>query len=159
VPHYKGAPGVAVVEQRRRGFIGALDKAKVNYEIVADQPTDWSPEQGEAVCQNILTAHPDVDLIFAWADPIGIGCSHAVKATKSSAKIVTTAGGMKIGNIAIAAGDVLGTTCVKPETMGRLAAKALYQAVTDPKAVPGRYIGYDLIKVTKANVDNCVPEW
>jgi ribose transport system substrate-binding protein len=154
-----GSPGIAIIPLRLSGFFKALDAAGVKYEIVADQPTDWSPEKAEAVCQNILTATPDVDLFFAMADPLAIGCSHAVKETKSHAKIVSTSGGMKVTLGEIAAGNIIGTVCVKPETMGRLAAKALYEAATNPKAVLGKYIGYDLIKATKDTLADCVPEW
>jgi ribose transport system substrate-binding protein len=155
----EGATGFAVNDQRKAGFRAALDKAGVSYEVVADQPTDWSPEKAEAVCQNILTTHADVDVFFAVADPLAIGCSHAIAAAGSSAKVVSTAGGMKIGNAEIVAGTIAGSTCAKPETMGRLAAKAAYEAATNPKAVGGKYVPYEMIAITKNTVANCVPEW
>lgn len=61
----EGSAGVAAVKQRSQGFEEGLKRAGVKYKIVASQPTDWTEVKGEAVCQNILTAHPDVDLFFA----------------------------------------------------------------------------------------------
>jgi ribose transport system substrate-binding protein len=63
----EGAPSYPQVWQRTKGLKEALDKAGAKYRIVASQPTDWTAEKGEAVCQNILTAHPDVDLFYNQA--------------------------------------------------------------------------------------------
>jgi ribose transport system substrate-binding protein len=153
-----GSPGIAVAVQRLKGFTDALDAAGADYEIVTDQPTDMSPEEGESVCQNVLTATPDVDVFFTQADPLAIGCAHAITATGSKALVFSTAGGMKTSNDLIASGEIAGTTCVKPETMGRLAARALYEAATSPKPA-GQYITYQLAPVTKETVANCPPEW
>ena len=71
----EGAPGYSAVIQRTAGFKNALDAAGVQYEIVGSQPTDWTPEKGEAVCQNFLTATPDIDLFFSQADDMAIGCA------------------------------------------------------------------------------------
>lgn len=59
----EGAPGFAEVLQRLQGFKQALDQAGVKYRIVASQPGDWVAERADAACQNILAAHPDVDLL------------------------------------------------------------------------------------------------
>jgi ribose transport system substrate-binding protein len=155
----QGAPGYSVNDQRVSGFKAALDKAGANYEVVADQPTDWSPESAQAVCQNIITANPDVEFIFALADPVALGCSKSVLAAGSSARIVSTTGGMAIGNAEILAGTILGSTCAKPATMARLAAKAAYEAATDPNAVAGKFIPYEMIPITKDNLADCPPEW
>src|SRR4051794_17616007 len=60
----EGAPGYPTVWQTTQGFKEGLEKAGIKYRIVASQPTDWTPEKGESVCQNMLTAHPDIDLFF-----------------------------------------------------------------------------------------------
>ena len=155
----QGAPGYAANDYRKQGFIAALDKSGVKYTVVADQPTDWSVEKGEAVCQNILTANPDVNVIFTTADPMAVGCANAAASMGSKAAIVDTAGGMKIGNDAITAGTMLASTCFKPETMGRMMAQALYEEVTKPGTHKGEFIAYDPPLVTKDTLGDCVPEW
>ena len=155
----EGAPGYAVNDYRQEGFEQGLKKAGVDYEIVADQPTDWSVEKGEAVCQNILTANPDVDIIFTTADPMAVGCANAVTQMGSKAQVMATAGGMKIGNDAIASGAMLASTCFKPETMGRLAARALYEAATKPDTPKGKFVSYDAPVVTRDTLSGCVAEW
>ena len=154
----EGAPGYPTVWQTTKGFKEGLDKAGIKYRIVASQPTDWTPEQGESVCQNILIAHPDVDLFFNQADDMVIGCARAVRAAGSHAKLVSR-GGSRLGINAIKAGDVDGTVCIQPGKMGELAFKALYAAVKNPNAPKAKFINVDTPEVTKATLSSCVPEW
>lgn len=154
----EGAPGYPTVWQVTKGFKEGLDKAGIKYQIVASQPTDWTPEKGESVCQNILSAHPDVDLFFNQADDMVIGCARAVRAAGSHAKLVSR-GGSRLGINAIKAGDVDGTVCIQPGKMGALAFKALYAAVTNPGAPKAQFVDVDTPQVTKATLSQCVPEW
>ena len=154
----EGAPGYPQVWQRTKGFKEGLDKAGVKYRIVASQPTDWTAEKGEAVCQNILTAHPDVDLFYSQADDMVIGCARAVHAAGSKAKLVGW-GGSRLGISAIKNGEVDGTVCVAPEEMGQQAFKALYAAVTNPDTPKAKFIEIATPGVTKENVSSCVPQW
>jgi ribose transport system substrate-binding protein len=154
----EGAPGYPTVWQVTKGFKEGLDKAGIKYQIVASQPTDWTPEKGESVCQNMLSAHPDVDLFFNQADDMVIGCARAVHAAGSHAKLVSR-GGSRLGINAIKAGDVDGTVCIQPGKMGALAFKALYAAVTNPGAPKAQFVDVDTPQVTKASLSQCVPEW
>lgn len=155
----EGAAGYAVVRQRSEGFLQALDKAGAKYKVVASQPTDWTPEKGESVCQNILTANPDLDLFFSQADDMAIGCSRALRAANSKAKLVATGGGSHLGNAAIRNGEIDGSVCTNPETIGRLAAKALYEAITNKSTPKARFVTYDIPAVTKATLANCSADW
>ena len=154
----EGAAGYPQVGQRSRGFKHGLDKAGIKYQIVASQPTDWTPEQGESVCQNILTAHPEVDLFYNQADDMVIGCAKAVRAAGSHAKLIGW-GGSRLGINAIKAGDVDGTVCVKPARMGRLAFDALYAAVVHHGTTNPQFVEVDTPPVMKANLSSCVPQW
>ena len=154
----EGAPGYPTVWQTTQGFKEGLDKAGIKYRIVASQPTDWTPEKGESVCQNMLTAHPDIDLFFNQADDMVIGCARAVHAAGSHAKLIGR-GGSRLGINAIKVGDVDGTVCIQPGKMGQLAFKALYAAVTNPSAPKAQFIDVDTPQVTKASLAQCVPEW
>jgi len=154
----EGAPGYPTVWQTTKGFKEGLEKAGVKYQIVASQPTDWTPEQGESVCQNMLTAHPDIDLFFNQADDMVIGCAKAVHAAGSHAKLIGR-GGSRLGINAVKAGDVDGTVCIQPETMGRLAFKAMYTAVTKPGTPKAQFVDVNTPQVTKASLSNCVPQW
>lgn len=155
----EGAPGYPQVWQRTNGFKAGLDKAGIKYEIVSSQPTDWTPEAGEAVCQNVLTATPDLDMFFSQADDMAIGCNRALEAAGSNVLLIATGGGSKLGLAAVEAGEIDGSVCDRPEYQGRLAAKALYDAVTNKDAPKGQLVSYDTPKITKDTLADCPPEW
>lgn len=155
----EGAPGFAVVKQRQDGFEEALKAAGIQYEIVASQPTDWTPETGESICQNILTANPDIDLVYSHADQMAIGCAHALSALGSEALLIDSAGGSVAGLAAVAAGDIDGSVCNQPRLLGQLTFEVLYEAVSNPaEAKKGQFLSYPNIAVSKDNVADC-PAW
>ena len=154
----EGAAGFPEVVQRKEGFTKALDTAGANYEIVASQPGDWTAEKGEAACQNILAAHPDVDLFYNEADDMVVGCARAVRSAGSEAKLIGV-GGSKLAVAAIKAGQIDGTVCYKPEALGALAAKTLYETVSGEKKHEAEFLTYPTPGVTKDDIDTCVGQW
>ena len=154
----EGQAGFSEVKQRSEGFLEALKAAGAKYEIVASQPGDWTAEKGEAACQNILSAHPDVDLFFNQADDMVVGCARAVKAAGSKAKLIGF-GGSKLAIAAIEDGSVDGAVCYKPEELGKIAFQAVYEAATGKKVRQHEFISYLTPGVSKANIDQCVGQW
>ena len=154
-----GDPAYTIVKLDTEGFRAALDKAGAKYDIVAEQPTNWTPQQGESVCQNFLTAHPDMDLIFSHADDMAIGCARAIEAAKSKVTLIATGGGSKLGHDAILAGEMYGSVCTRPQLLGTLMFKAMYEAVTNPATAKGRFISYDMPKITKETIESCPEQW
>lgn len=155
----EGAPGSVSNMQRTAGFLEGLEASGANYEVVSNQPTDWTPEVAEQVCGNVLTANPDLDYFFIHADTLSTGCAHAVQAAGSKAQIVSAAGGAKDGNDLIVAGEILASICTKPYTQGQAMGEALWKAVVDKDPTRGVFLTYPLVVVTKDNLDQCVPEW
>ncbi len=154
----EGQAGFSEVKQRRDGFEQGLKAAGVKYTIVASQPGDWTAEKGEAACQNILQAHPDVDLFFNEADDMVVGCARAVRAAGSQAKLFGM-GGSKLAIAAIKAGQIDGTVCYKPENLGALAFSVLYEDATGKQPRSAAFVTYDTPGITKANVGDCVAQW
>lgn len=154
-----GDPAYTIVKLDTDGFRAALDKAGAKYEVVAEQPTNWTPDQGEAVCQNFLTAHPDIDLIFSHADDMAIGCARAIDASNSKPKLIATGGGSKLGHDAILAGEMYGSVCTRPKLLGKLMFDAMYEAVTKPETPKARFVSYDMPQITKETIDACPEQW
>jgi ribose transport system substrate-binding protein len=154
----EGAPGFAEVLQRATGFRRALDASHVSYRIVASQPGDWTAEKADVACQNILAAHPEVDLFFNEADDMAVGCAHAVRAAGSRAKLVGI-GGSRLAIVSIQAGRVDGTVCYEPRDLGALAFDTLYDDVTGRKPLHGVFITYRTPGVTRANIAQCGGQW
>ena len=154
----EGAPGFAEVLQRAQGFKQALDEAHTRYRIVASQPGDWTAEKADSACQNVLAAHPEVDLFFNEADDMAVGCARAVRAAGSHARLVGI-GGSKLAILSIKAGRIDGTVCYKPRDLGALAFDTLYKDVIGAKPLTAGFITYDTPGVTRADVGRCTAQW
>jgi ribose transport system substrate-binding protein len=128
------------------------------FQIVATQPGDWTAEKGQSACQGILSAHPDVDLFYALSDDMAAGCAKAVTAVNSKAKILGN-GGAKLGIAGIQDGSIYGDVCFKPVDEGAKAFDTLYAQITGKSPAPNTVLSYDTPAISKANVDQCVPQW
>lgn len=154
----EGAPGFAEVLQRAAGFRQGLEASRVRYRIVASQPGDWTAEKADVTCQNILAAHPEVDLFFNEADDMAVGCAHAARAAGSRAKLVGI-GGSRLAVVSIEAGRVDGTVCYKPEDLGELAFDALYEDVTHRKPQSAGFVTYRTPGVSRPDIAQCAAQW
>ena len=155
----EGAPGFAGVQQRQQGFETALKEAGIKFKIVSSQPSNWTPESGETICQNAITANPDVEVIYSHADDMALGCAKAIKAAGSKARLIATGGGSKLGAEAIKNGEIEASVCTQPALIGELAFQKLLEASNDPSAAKkGEYVTYEMYPLTKENVDKC-PQW
>lgn len=151
-----GAAGFVENTTRVTKFKAALSGGK--YQIVATQPGNWTKQDGQAACQNILAAHPKVGLFYAISDDMAVGCAAAVKNAKSNAKIIGI-GGSASGIAAIKSGAVYGTVCYKPYDEGVQAVQEMYGVLTGKVTGPPKTTFYNTPGITKANVSDCTPQW
>jgi ribose transport system substrate-binding protein len=151
-----GAAGFAENTLRVDKFKAALGGGK--YQIVATQPGNWTKQDGQSACQNILAAHPQVGLFYAISDDMAVGCAAAVKAANSHAKIIGI-GGSASGIAAIKAGSVYGTVCYKPYDEGVQAVQMMDDALNGKLTGAPKTTFYSTPGVTKANVSSCSPQW
>ncbi|TWD75195.1 ribose transport system substrate-binding protein [Kribbella amoyensis] len=154
----EGTAGFAEVKTRSAEFLAPAQAKGVDLTVVARQPGDWVPDKAQSACQNILAAHPDVALIYNQSDDMAVGCSKAVKAAGSKAKVIGV-GGSKLGVEGVSGGDIYGTVCYKPKDMGALALQVLYDQLTGAKKRDAEFVTYDTPGITKANVADCAPQW
>jgi ribose transport system substrate-binding protein len=90
---------------------------------------------------------------------MALGCAKAIAAAGSKAMLIATGGGSKLGADAIKAGEIVASVCTQPGLIGKLSAETLAEAAMDPKAAKkGQYVTYDMVALTKDNVDSC-PAW
>ena len=154
----EGAPGFPEVLQRAAGFRQALDMARVRYRIVASQPGNWTADDADTACQNILAAQPRVDLFFNEADDMAVGCARAVRSAGSRARLVGI-GGSRLAIVSLQAGRIDGTVCYEPRELGALAFDALYGDVTGRKPLHAAFITYNTPGITARNVATCPAQW
>lgn len=154
-----GAAGFVENTTRVVDFKKALDGAGAGkYRIVATQPGNWTKQDGQSACQNILASNPGVGLIYAISDDMAVGCASAVKSAGSHAKILGV-GGSQSGIAGIKSGSLYGTVCYKPYDEGSMAVQMMHDALTGKLTGPPKTTFYDTPGITAANVSDCTPQW
>ena len=80
-------PGGQSTTEREKGFEDAMRNEAPGIRIVARQFGMGEPAKSRSAAENILTAHPELDAIFASAEASSIGAIQAIKARGLSQKI------------------------------------------------------------------------
>jgi ABC-type sugar transport system substrate-binding protein len=120
--------------QRTKGFEDAI-KALPGVEIVARQDA-WVAEKAVTVVENILTAHPDINLIWAANEGGTVGAVTAVKNAGKSGKVVVfgTDFSVQMGDILLSSDNILqAVTGQKPYDIGTLAIETALKAIKGEK--------------------------
>jgi ABC-type sugar transport system substrate-binding protein len=121
----EGVAGAPSLEERVTGFLDGLGD---DVEVVASLPTDCDQTKGLDAAQDILTANPDVDLIYGACGPPIIGALEAVASGGTPVDLVGfDAGPDEVA--AIIAGDQLASVAQFPARMGELGCQAALDAI------------------------------
>ncbi|MBY5392863.1 sugar ABC transporter substrate-binding protein [Rhizobium leguminosarum] len=155
----EGMAGYSTVVNLTNGFKAGLEKAGAKYEIVSSQPTDWTQAKGQEVCQNALVANPDIDVFYAHAETMAVGCADAISDAGSKAKVVTAAGGLAAGMPYVKSGQITASVCELWREYGAAGADTLYKAATDAKTPKGALVSIPPPIYTAENADSCKPQW
>lgn len=108
IAQLEGTTGAAPAIDRAEGFadvIGADDK----FEIVASQTGDFTRAGGKQVTEALLKSNPDIDLIYAHNDDMGLGAIEAIEAaglTPGEDIKIVTVDAVKDGMQALADGKI-----------------------------------------------------
>lgn len=81
------APGTETSDQRVDGFVEGL-KTNPNLRVVAQQSSKSDYNTALSVADNILTANPDLDAIYATNEPGALGAAEAVRKANKAGDIV-----------------------------------------------------------------------
>jgi ribose transport system substrate-binding protein len=81
------APGSASTMDREKGFTEVIEREFPGMKIVASQFGMSDRAKSRAAAENILTAHPDLNGIFASSEPSSVGAALALKGRGLADKI------------------------------------------------------------------------
>lgn len=153
----EGAPGFQATIDRSGGFMEVLAENEA-IEIVASQPGNWLRDEALAVAENLILAHPDLDVIYTHDDSMALGAIDALKNANMLDQVaVFGIGGSVPGIEAIRAGEMYGTVFYSPVAAGYLCTKALV-AYLEGEALD-EYVLMPTPLVTAENVDSFEGEW
>ena len=115
----EGTPGAGSGIDRLAGFLSVTGD---RLEILASQTGYFNRVDGMNVAENLLVAHPDVEVIIAMNDEMALGAIEAIFATGRTPGVdvfVTGFDALADARAAVNAGHMLFTIYQNPEGMGR----------------------------------------
>jgi len=143
-----GIEGQQNAADRRNGF---FDATKGHVNVVAEQSANWEVDQGYTATQNIISANPNVALIFASNDGMAIGALRAVEegGLKDQIQIIGFDAISEALNL-VENGDLFGTVAQYPAEMGILGVENIVKMINNEAVEAAIDTGAKLI--TKENV-------
>ncbi len=140
-------------EQSNARVEGFLSVVADQVDIVAQQDA-WLAEKALAVASDLLTANPDIRVIYAANEGGTIGAVQAVKKAGLEGKVFVfgTDGSEQLANMLLNGDNVLqATTAQQPLEVGRLAIEAA-QSLLDGKQIETK-VNVPVLPLTRANAD------
>ncbi len=146
------APGSFSTMERERGFKEVIAKEFPGIQIVAEQFGMSDRAKARAAAENMLAAHPDLDGMFASAEPSSVGASLAVKARDLAGKVKLVAFDSSEGMVEDLKNGVIHAMVVQdPYRIGYEAVRTLVDHLNGKK-VPKR-IDLSARVLVKADLD------
>ncbi|GAB7201009.1 ribose ABC transporter substrate-binding protein RbsB [Dickeya oryzae] len=112
----EGLAGTSAARERGAGFMKSAEKNKFN--MLASQPADFDRTKGLNVMQNLLTAHPDVQAVFAQNDEMALGALRALQTAGRDNVMVVGFDGTADGLKAVESGKMAATVAQRPDQIG-----------------------------------------
>jgi fructose transport system substrate-binding protein len=113
-----GTPGGTVDDQRHDGFLKGFGLKEGDPAIVGKQITHGAQDQGQTAMENLLTAHPDINVVYTINEPAAEGAYAAIKARGKLKDIVLTSiDGGRLGVQYVKDGKIAATVMQFPKAM------------------------------------------
>ena len=131
----EGAPGTTSSIDRVSGFADTVTAGGL--EVVASQTANWDRAEAFTVATNIIQGNPDIVVIFAANDGMGLGALEAVEAAGLADQImVVSVDAIPEALDAVREGRLAGTVAQFPDEMAYLAVEALIKAIEGRPVAP-----------------------
>jgi simple sugar transport system substrate-binding protein len=108
VVELQGNTGAAPAIDRKEGFAEEIS-ARPDIKVVASQPGDFTRAGGKQVMEAFLNSTPDIDVVYAHNDDMGLGAIEAIKAAGKKPGVdikIITVDAVKDGMQALADGEI-----------------------------------------------------
>ena len=113
-----GTPGGTVDKQRHDGFLKGFGIKEGDPAIVGRQNTNGAMDKGQTAMENLLTAHPDINVVYTINEPAAQGAYAAIKkAGKLKDIVLTSIDGGCLGVEFVKDGKIAGTVMQFPKIM------------------------------------------
>ncbi|CNI57391.1 ribose ABC transporter substrate-binding protein RbsB [Yersinia pekkanenii] len=141
----EGIAGASAARERGEGFKQSMDQHK--FQLLASQPADFDRTKGLNVMQNLLTAHPEVQAVFAQNDEMALGALRALQTAGKTDVLVVGFDGTDDGIKAVEGGKLGATIAQRPDQIGVIGVETADKVLKGEKVQV--IIPVDLKLVTK----------
>lgn len=114
----EGIAGTSAARERGEGFKKSQESNK--FDLLASQPADFDRTKGLNVMQNLLTAHPTMQAVFAQNDEMALGAMRALQTAGKSDVLVVGFDGTDDGIKAVESGRMAATVAQLPDQIGAI---------------------------------------
>jgi ribose transport system substrate-binding protein len=146
------APGSASTMEREQGFKDAMAKEFPGIQIVAEQYSMADRAKGLAVTENILTARPDLNGIFASSEPSSVGAAQALKSRGLAGKVKLVAFDSSDGLVDDLKGGTIDALVVQdPFKIGFEGVRAVAEKLEGK--TPAKKVDLSAVVITKGDLE------
>ncbi|HDU8676797.1 TPA: ribose ABC transporter substrate-binding protein RbsB [Proteus mirabilis] len=139
----EGIAGTSASRERGEGFKQAIDAHKLN--ILASQPADFDRTKGLNVMQNLLTANPSVQAVFAQNDEMALGALRALQTAGRTDVLVVGFDGTNDGIKAVNRGVLGATIAQRPDQIGIIGIQTADKILKGEKVDPTIPVELELV--------------
>ncbi|MBV9673161.1 MAG: substrate-binding domain-containing protein [Verrucomicrobia bacterium] len=162
-----GTPGGTVDTLRHNGFLKGFGIKEGDPAIVGKQITHGAQDEGQTAMENLLSAHPDINVVYTINEPAAEGAYAAIKAAgKTNDIVLTSIDGGRLGVEYVKGGKIAATVMQFPKIMATRGVDYVVDYAKDGKKPTGFInTGSQLItdkpfpdlpsKDTKWGLENC----
>ena len=135
------------------GFNAAI--AGTNIKVVSSQPGDWDRLKATKVAQNMLTAFPDITVLFVHNEDMAKGVAQVLKDAGRTDVAIVSQNGSEIGEEMIASGELEATSAWSPTINGMLIAQKCLDLLNGKEVEKRSLVEFKVI--TKDNLADLDP--
>ncbi|HHJ1175953.1 TPA: ribose ABC transporter substrate-binding protein RbsB [Proteus mirabilis] len=139
----EGIAGTSASRERGEGFKQAVDAHKLN--ILASQPADFDRTKGLNVMQNLLTANPSVQAVFAQNDEMALGALRALQTAGRTDVLVVGFDGTNDVIKAVNRGVLGATIAQRPDQIGIIGIQTADKILKGEKVAPTIPVELELV--------------
>jgi len=150
----RGVLGSTAELQRTQGCNEALAKYP-GINVVGEQTANWDENEAFKATQNFLTAHPDLDAVFAESDAMSLGAAKAARQAGRTDMLSVGIDGFPTMLDAIKEGLTQATMAQIPYPMGKMAIRDAI-AVMNGESIPELQY-QDAVLIHAGNVNDYSP--
>jgi ribose transport system substrate-binding protein len=154
-----GSQGNPVGKEKRLGFIRGfsetqlMNQGNVDLTIVSQGWGNWTNNGGLKAMEDILVANPDINLLVAENDAMGMGALKAINESGKAANIIVVGfDGQKEAYELIKQGKFGATALNSPKELARLVVESVVKYLNGERLID-KVIYTPAVLITKDNVD------